>query len=371
VIHSPRFNPKVESLRGLAALSVCFTHSLAIYQIDHNVGIWNVPIWHQSPWAACLDLINAIFNPHAAVILFFILSGYVLTQSLGIDRAPTTKSVTGFYIRRFLRIVPMMWAALFFTYALSKVNHSVSDSLVSVFYVNTFEYPIHLMDVLRNCLLVDFKASPVTWTMRIELLGSLLMPVIVWFVVRAAPWQKLVALAALFAVAYFTHNDFQYMVCFYVGALLTDKGVVNAFARGPGLAICAGLVICAALRLTIFMINHPTLSNVVGTIGAALVLVGVLAAPARFGFLEGGPCRIVGRLSYSLYLLHPPVLGICAVAAFALNLYPTLSGATANLIIFFVSVALTLACAAITYQYIESPCMALGKRLTKPASARV
>ena len=368
--HSPRFNPKVESLRGLAALSVCFTHSLGIYRIDNNVGIWNVPIWQQSPWAACLDLINAIFNPHAAVILFFILSGYVLAISLGMGRAPTANSVAGFYLRRVLRIVPMMWAALLFAYALSKLNHSVSDSLVSVFYINTFEYPIHLTDVLRNAVLVDFKASPVTWTMRIELLGSLLMPAIVWFLVRAATWQKFAALLALFAVPYLGHSDFAYMVCFYVGALMTDRNLVAPFARGPVIAVCVGLIICAALRLSIFMNNHPTLVVIFGTIGAALVLLGVLAGPSNFGFLESGPCRIVGRLSYSLYLLHPPVLGICAVGAFALNLYPALSGATANLIIFFVSTAAAMACAAISYRWIEVPSMALGKRWTKSASPR-
>ena len=363
--HSPRFNPKVESLRGLAALAVCFTHSLGIYRIDENPGIWNVPIWHQSFWAAVLDLLNALFNPHAAVILFFILSGYVLAQSLGQGKAMTGKSVLGFYLRRAFRILPMMWVSLVFAYALLQINHSVADTLVSVYWPNTFGHPVLFSDLLRNFALVDFKASPVTWTMRVELLGSLFMPALFFYYSRTGRPLQWAMLAVLGSVAYLGKSDFQYLLCFYVGTLLTDTRVIAASAGFAVPLVCAGVLIGTMFRLWIGAQTHPTLINLGETIAAAMVLAGVLAAGAtRFGFLETGPCRLVGRLSYSLYLLHMPILGVCAIAAFALEIYPTLSGPAANTLLFIVSVAITLACSAVTYRWIEKPAIALGKRAT-------
>ena len=362
--HSPRFNPRLESLRGLAALAVCFTHSLGIYRIDNNPGIWNVPIQHQSFWAACLDLLNAIFNPHAAVILFFILSGYVLSQSLAQGQAMMPKSVFGFYIRRVLRILPMMWASLIIAFGLAQMDHSVSRELVSDFWPNAFEPKVYLLDLLNNFALVDFKVSPVTWTMRVELLGSLLMPAIFFYVSRTARPLQLVMLAVLFGVAYLGKSDFQYMVCFYVGALLTEKRLIDAFVPFAQPLVWIGLLICTSFRLWIALQNHPTIINLGETIGAAMIVAGVLSGATRFRFLESGPCRIVGRLSYSLYLLHMPILGAVAVGAFALNIYPALPGTAANVLLFLVSTLLALACAAVTYRCIEKPGIALGKKLT-------
>jgi peptidoglycan/LPS O-acetylase OafA/YrhL len=336
--------------------------------MDQTGAIWMVPIWHQTFWPACLGLINAIFNPHAAVILFFILSGHVLTQSLGDGKTLSGKGVASFYLKRCFRILPMMWAALLFTYALSKINHKSPDSQASIFYVSMFEHPPHLIDLLRNFLLVDFNVSPVTWTMRIELLGSLAMPAIVYFLSHSTRTRRLVMLALLCALPYMTHSDFQYLVCFYVGALLTSRDLAVVCASRPDFLVVCGMVICTAIRLITYLNNHPTIVILAGTLGAALVLLGVLAGPSKFAILESGPFRWVGRLSYSLYLLHPPFLGICAVAFFAMGVYPLLSGAAANTLLFFTSVIAALAGSACSYRLIEQPAIALGKRTTKFAS---
>jgi len=366
----PRFNPKLESLRGLAALAVCFTHSIAIYRIDNSEAIWTVPIWDQSFWAGCLTLVNAIFNPSAAVILFFILSGYVLTQSLGGEKSLTGKGIAGFYVRRCFRILPMMWAALVLTYALSKINHTSPPHQATKFYVAIFQHYFHVTAFLRNFFLLGFQVSPVMWTMRVELLGSLLMPAIVYVLLHCTRSQRLLLLGALCAVPYFIHNDFQYMVCFYIGALLTSKDLVAACASRPILLVCSGMAICTMLRIFNGLASPYLVETLATTAGAALVLLGVLAGPSKFGILETGPFRTVGRLSYSLYLLHPTFLGLFAVAAFAIGLYPTLSGEAANMLIFLASVLATLTASAFSHRWIEQPSIALGKVATRFASRR-
>jgi len=368
VHHPPRFNPKIESLRGLAALSVCFAHSLAIYCIENSNVLWSKPIWDHSFSAGFLMFVDSVFNPFAAVVLFFILSGYVLTQSLGGEKSLNGKNIASFYIRRCFRILPMMWAALIFTYALSKINHTAPPNQAALFYVAIFEHKFHFTAFLRNFFLLGFQVSPVMWTMRVELLGSLLMPAIVYVLLHGTRPRQFLLLGGLCAVTCLDRHDLQYIVCFYVGALLTGKDLVAACARWPILLFWSGVTICTLLRIFKDYLGFPMVETLATTAGAALILLGVLAGPSKFGILETGPFRLVGRLSYSLYLLHPAFLGLVAVAAFAIRLYPTLSGEAANTLIFFTSVFATLVASAFTYRWIEQPSIALGKVATRFAS---
>jgi len=363
-----QFNPKLESLRGMAALAVCFTHSLAIYRLDQSAAIWTVPIWRQTFWTACLTLVNAIFNPNAAVALFFVLSGWVLTVSLTARTSSPFKGTLAFYLRRCFRILPMMWCALIFTYLLSKMGHAAPFQQTSDWYAANFEQPTHLGDLLRNLFLVDFKISGVTWTMRIELLGSLALPLLVYFYSRSGWYGRLVLLGALAALPAFTDNDFRFLICFYVGTLLTDKGIILAYAKRPILLVGLGLAICAIVRLIPGFNHHPCIRLLGQTTGAALILLGVLGESADFKVLETGPFRVLGRLSYSLYLLHPAVLGLCAVGAFAIRLYPTVAPTAANVLIFISSVLITVALSFLTYQWIERPGIVLGSRATQFAN---
>jgi peptidoglycan/LPS O-acetylase OafA/YrhL len=375
--HRPRFNPKIESLRGLAALAVCFTHSIAIYKVDNSPAFWMVPLWHQTFWAGCLLALNTLFNPGAAVILFFVLSGYVLTQSLEGEKSLAGKNIASFYIRRCFRILPMMWAAPLFTFAASRLYYMPQPhEQVTQFCDYMFADRFPIRDLLRNFFLLSFRLSPVTWTMRVELLGSLLMPVIVYAMLRWSRLPQLLLLAALCAIPWLTQSDFKYVVCFYAGALLNNKDLIAACAKRAVLILCVGMAFCTLPR---FLDSSSTAGSIAAlpgvyvftsTAGAALVLLGVLAGPARFAILESGPFRLVGRLSYSLYLLHPPFLGLVAGIAFAIHLYPSWSGAVANTLIFLLSVAVTLIASYFSHRWIELPSIALGKRATRFASEK-
>src|SRR5688572_25627516 len=85
---------ELQSLRGIAAMVVLLSHGLLVYELSR-------------PYQLFLDV---VFNAHAAVILFFVLSGYVLAGSLmriGIDFV----SIMRFGIRRILRLYPAIIVA--------------------------------------------------------------------------------------------------------------------------------------------------------------------------------------------------------------------------------------------------------------------
>src|SRR5258708_21306346 len=67
------FDPRLESLRGLASLMVCVFHAMHVFA--------------GNPQSTLMDALLFAFNPAAAVMFFFVLSGYVLGGSLERDGA--------------------------------------------------------------------------------------------------------------------------------------------------------------------------------------------------------------------------------------------------------------------------------------------
>jgi peptidoglycan/LPS O-acetylase OafA/YrhL len=84
---------ELQSLRGISAVTVMISHCLVDY----------------GP-APLLTRISSVFNGRAAVVIFFVLSGYVLTRSL--QRSQFNRgAVLRFYARRIFRLYPAIWVA--------------------------------------------------------------------------------------------------------------------------------------------------------------------------------------------------------------------------------------------------------------------
>jgi peptidoglycan/LPS O-acetylase OafA/YrhL len=166
----------------------------------------------------------------------------------------------------------------------------------------------------------------------------------------------------------FSIHGFRYLVCFFVGALLNDRPAAPRFYGFYSLMSVAGISVFVALRLLPDLIPSPYLTILAVTAGAAALLAGVLGAPATFAFLDRWPLRVLGRVSYSLYLLHPAVLGLCAVAAFQADI--EISPVLANLFLFFISVAITVLLSVVTHRFVELHGIALGRKITRWAAAR-
>ena len=99
--------PELESVRGLAAMSVALFHSAHVIPIEGNREVYRITLWHlDSLTVGAMRLIMVVFSGGPPVSLFFVLSGFVLMLALIRDeRAPLSLS-TAFAGRRFFRIYP-------------------------------------------------------------------------------------------------------------------------------------------------------------------------------------------------------------------------------------------------------------------------
>jgi peptidoglycan/LPS O-acetylase OafA/YrhL len=107
-----QFNARLGSLRGIAASGVAISHGVAVFGLDGGEEFRNVPISDQSASTQIISVITGIFNPGGAVVVFFVLSGFVLSKALQSDRATIVSRTLTFYLRRLLRLGPPLWLSV-------------------------------------------------------------------------------------------------------------------------------------------------------------------------------------------------------------------------------------------------------------------
>ena len=365
-----RFRPDVEGLRGIAVLLVVLAHL-------------------EAPGFA-----GGFFG----VDVFFVISGYLITGLLANEysaRAGTNGgrgsiSILGFYARRARRILP---AALTVIVAIVVAGNLVLNELEvmqirhdawwAVFFGSNVDFIRQATDYFTHDLATR---SPFQhyWSLGVEEQFYLVWPTLFLIVARlssigsAARWRAGVA-AGVIAIgagslvwsvvatqrgpegAYFSTFTRTWELA--LGALLgiATTGttqvprIVGRVAAAAGVALFVAS--CAVIGGTTPL---PGVVALLPTGAAALLIVGGLAsrAPLPNRALSLKPLRFLGRISFSVYLWHWPLL------VFAADLYPTLSRTTWMRLLILL---LTLAIATSSYYLVERPGRRVGLR---PRNAR-
>ncbi|HLH93890.1 MAG TPA: acyltransferase [Xanthobacteraceae bacterium] len=349
-----RFDARLESLRGLAAVAVVVTHTTAIFRVDGSSAFWTLPLSQQTIHTWPLELLTAVLNPGSAVILFFVLSGYVLSISLDQSGA----SLAGYGIKRAFRLLPPMWASIAVMAVISSTFPLFNAAPYSEWFLGTFQ-PFGPADVLENAVVLSSKANPVTWTMYVEAIGSALVPASLWLSGRHGRTGSYVLLAALcgLTVLAFPRQTFIYLLCFQLGVTLAKFPPSTAVS--PAVLAASGFLIFFLDRLAL----HGPWSIIANTVGAALILMAIKRGFAERSLLHGF-VRSVGRCSYSIYLFQLPVI----YATGLLIRHIIDPGLAATVLALAVVLTATLSLAKLTYALFEQPSVRAGRHLARRAA---
>ena len=309
--------PQIQALRAVAVLSVIFYH-----------------FWP-----------GRVPGGYAGVDVFFVISGYLMTKSIlriredtGARLLPTLKE---FYARRLTRILPaavvtLLICAVIVVTSLSTVAwpKNLKEILASALFVENWQLAASSTDYLGS---TTGSAVQHFWSLSVEEQFYAVWPLVVFFAAKAGPALtargravKLLAcfggltLASLLysvhetganaSVAYFNTGTRFWELSFGAVTFVIDRQLrvhrqARAFAGWAGLALIA-YTLATFTATTPFPGWHAALP--VG--GAALVILCSPAAsswsPARF--LALSPLQWIGDISYSMYLIHWPLLTLVA-----------------------------------------------------------
>ncbi len=353
---------ELQSLRGIAALTVAFSHLSTVYSLPSAVRI----------------TIDSACNAHACVVVFFVLSGYVLTGSLARRRLSWT-SVKAFYVGRLFRLFPALWVASAISALLLLLCPSLTIRPAPSFWFFLYLHPFPSgRQLILSALAIDKALIMPVWTVFIELMGSAMMPFIVTVALartRLFNWLLAGMGVAAYLLAFAPHrlDSLSCMFDFALGAWLAS-GECKLVAGGSSLRLFCAAVALLFFRCAWFAILNGHLTPLyfgyddpvpmlVESVAAAF-LVGELASEyGRLKFLRKAQAIRLGEISYSLYLVHFPVAIFLAKVLSRVFSNGTNAIVAGGVLTLF-GLGFSILLAVVIHRFVELPTMALGKRVS-------
>ena len=307
----------LDALRGLAVIMVVISHFLPAY-------IGNEPL---SVITRSLGL--------GGVVVFFTLSGLLVYKSIN-EISPTK-----FILRRVSKIFPAYWATITLYYIMS------ANGLVNSFPDDVYMSNILLVQELSGGILLLGHF----WTLAVEVkfyaIVVVLAPILRRFFIVSV--LSLVCVAnVLFYIKTGRGSTLLTNIPIFFSGALVFSATRNGWTKLDKIILTAFTIFVSTSMLVLQEYNRFEY--------AAFVLLSVPAlCLALETSLKNGFLSYFGRISYSLYLLHPLIGMNSETTLRALGL-PGLLATT-------IAILLSVACADLSYRLIEVPGSQLGKRL--------
>lgn len=360
---------ELDGLRGLAALTVVFSHFYDLFPPSR----WTI-LWKVVP----LYLLSA---GRESVVIFFVLSGFALHRMV-IKAAPF--HYHEFALRRIVRIYgPYLPALLLAIAGNFWLSHGVRSNF-SDWFDHAWPLPIDWRSAWQHvAFLGEYDTTPFNgafWSLVHEMRISLVFPVIFLLVKRrGAVWNSFFAVALVVLGSILKANiprpnnlgeTLHYSGLFIAGIYISEHQELLAswyrlqsFRLKTLLVVGALFLFCYGRLVTHFLPNgYGELLDLPVGLGAAAIIVLAFAATQFSAFLVWKPVAWLGTRSYSLYLLHGTVL---------LALINLLNMSHPSVLVLPLYVGLTLLLTHLFYSGVEHPLVLLSRKFTSNRRARL
>ena len=346
---------ELDGLRGIAALTVFFSHVYLMQKIDII------------PSEVNSSVLRSLWDGDAAVFLFFILSGFVLalpyltTSKRSIEYIP-------YIVRRIFRIYPAYIFALLFSLVLMHTVF-IPENLTGLSpWIRSFwTTDVSLSEIGRHLSMIGpdtNKIDPPVWTLRLELIISCIYPMIIYVLKgKNSKFVRWAVIIGFFAFCLIKPSAFFYFGLFITGGIVAKVHMsaiqwLRKLSTVMG-ALCLALALCLySSRFTIDLVGKNDIAwHILVGVGATLLIILAITYPPLTKLLKTRLIQFLGHVSYSFYLLHFPIL--LSVSSLV---FPRIGS-------LWICAALSLICSLVVshlvVRLIETPFQNLGKKVSK------
>lgn len=342
----------LQSFRGLAAIVVLVHHCTFYFSNSYNLKF----------------LSEMFFNAHGAVVAFYVLSGYVLTLSL-MKNELRLKGILSFYLKRCFRIYPLLWLAcvIGFLYLLIFKGIPTSDLVSDWWNKNYRDDNISFFKVFLGFLGFGHELPLPIWSISLELVGSLLIPLFVLLLKRKIIFFNMF-LFILFILSIYAKNIY----CIYIFFFILGSSIVlwkEVFEKIKNIKI----ILFLSLFFLIFgrqlggwnylEYYHNSFAALIEGFAAAIVIAIIVSGRIESRLLKAKQTILLGDISYSVYLLHLPIMAFIAEILeyfLRINVIPN-NTYILTLLLLVITLFSTLFLSYFTYYKIEKYGIQIGK----------
>ncbi len=361
---SPQRFPIIDGFKAIASQFIVWHHLAAYGPISDAVQ------------QAAPELISWLYDyARMAVQVFFVIGGYLAARAMfpkslhpeNADNKGLRLNLGTTILNRYLRLALPFGVAIFFSIVCALIAR---QWLADDFVPDAPSWPQLLAHLLMLPGIFDFDALTAgAWFIAIDFQLFVLMLVIVWIGGKTVYTKNtvllLTTLMASASLLWFNRDPaMDDWAPYFFGAYGMGAAAYWAGQHQPGagkrwlwliiMLTVAALIIQFRARIMIALIVTLTLYFTIN------IQHGI---PARLQSL----LRVLGKISYALFLVHFPILMLANAAFEKLGLASALAGAIAMLAVWAVSLLI----AGVFYRHIEKPTMRLFKTTHSEARAKV
>ncbi len=346
----------LDSLRGIASLSVVFYHWIGGFQQDVNFLSKDAVHW----W-------SMLFNGSDAVSFFFVLSGLVLSfKYFHGSSANQPIDFKSFVIARCYRLYPAFWISLIFYYL-----YSIRHGGIKVF--NSLSDLVAEASLFRNFTPL-YGAG---WTLNVELVLSMIVPFLILLIRYNEKLFNYFMVLSVFMTAFFS----SFLLHFSLGIFLAYHFIDVSNFNFKESKYYRYRWLIAVLTILAYSIRHiyslfpftpvyEWLRKMVGLdffqltgLASFIIITWVINNRSAQQFLNRSFFRFLGEISYGMYLVHWFWLFYILNPRFRTlqNWFGTNDFQTC-LIIGALLLALTIGTSVLLYRFIEIPWIKRGRK---------
>ncbi|MGF6596941.1 peptidoglycan/LPS O-acetylase OafA/YrhL [Paraburkholderia sp. GAS448] len=318
----------LDGLRGWAAVVVLFCHVFPFYLLRSNGPsadgarrlLAQGAVWGHVQYAVAsvgIVLYRFLTDGLTAVYVFFVLSGYVL--SVGYVQSRRREMIADQALRRYIRLTVPIFFACCFAFVLLKsgfmYNQRVAAISGSDWIGEFYRWPADLYGLLRFSLYevyFDYYHSNsfifVLWTMHLEFFGSfLIFCLLSLFGDLERRW---IPYCLAFVAVWFVNRE---LISFVMGLFIAELyqlGKVRMWLGKKSSKIAVSVMLLLVLVSPEFVFHYlpRDIWSTVSSVTATIIVVSIMMLRPLQIMFSSRISRFVGKISFSLYLMHPLVI---------------------------------------------------------------
>ena len=333
------------------------------------VMIGHIELFRQNNWGG--SLFNMVPSGHTAVMMFFVISGFLITFLLAKEKEKYgTISLKDFYLRRVLRILPLYYLILL----------GSSLFFVATPKFSTIAYAITILPNISHAIGCGWSVSPQIWAIGVENLFYIFFPLIMLFV----PNKRMLLLLLIMTVGLailphaidfvnvrtiqnesLAHFNQKFFFCNKFDSLLIGCLAGFAFAENHKLLkiiynkwLFWG---CAIAAIVMWGGNIETkhFNDELMSLLFAIVILNVCTNTQLNITFENRVTKFLGKISYGLYVYHWIILLL------VFKFLPTEGTSFYTIVLYVVVIMATILVAWLSYETYEKFFLNLKKRFER------